>query len=570
MPLVIDAAHTSAAGPRPANEDYCGVAIPSADELATKGALFAVADGVSGHQGAREASETTVRGLLSDYYATPDTWSVPQAIDTVLYANNRWLIAQTQAGGELAGMATTLSALVLRGSRYYVGHVGDSRVYLLRSGRLQKLTTDHVWDRPDMRHVLTRAVGLSPRLIVDYSEDALQEGDVFVLVSDGAWEPLGEARIRTIATESAGHPKEAARTLVDAALTRGGQDNASAIVVRVKSIERGDFNETMREAQALLPPPKLKPGQHVDRFEVLELLHESRSTLLYKVRDASDDKGGGAASVLKTLPPTSGSDAAACAALLAEEWLARRVSSHYFPQVATLAPGERTALYYVMSYHEGATLEQRLESGSHFTVADAVTIGIRILKGIGALHRLNVLHRDIKPANLHLGADGKLRILDLGVALNRGSAVDHGEAASPGTPSYIAPEQFSGSPADAQCDLYAVGVSLYHLLTRKYPYGEIEPFQHPRFGDPVTPVRHRPDIPRWLEAVLLKAVARDPKLRFETAEEFRFALERGPEKPLEVPGPTPLAARHPQLFSNSVAAVSIVVNLILLYLLWAR
>jgi protein phosphatase len=564
MSLEISTGHASLAGPRERNEDFCGTVTPAGRELETKGALLALADGVSGNSGGREAAEYTVRGLLSDYYATPDTWTVPHALDKVLYANNQWLLGQASAHRELAGMATTLSALVLRGRRYYVAHVGDSRIYLLRRDRLLRLTGDHVWDRADMRHVLTRAVGLSPHLVMDYAEDMLEPGDVFVLVSDGAWEPLGDKTMHEL-LQLHHMPERAAQVLVEKALARGGQDNASAIVVRVSAVAHGDLRDSVAESASLAPPPKARPGHAVDRFEVLELLHESRATLLYKVRNRAD----GSLAVLKTLQPAAAADSAQCAALLTEEWLSRRVVSHYFPQVLPLAAGQRTYLYYVMSYHAGATLQQRLDRGAHFSVADAVRVGIRLMKGLGALHRLNIVHRDIKPANLHLGADDKLRILDLGVALNRG-AMHAAHDGAPGTPSFMAPELLAGEPADAQADLYAAGVALYHLLTRKYPYGEIEPFQHPRFGEPAAPTRYRPDIPHWFEAALLKAVAREKKLRFETAEEFLLALERGERWPLTPPPRTPLAARDPLLLWRSIAAVSLILNLILLYLLWVR
>jgi protein phosphatase len=359
-------------------------------------------------------------------------------------------------------------------------------------------------------------------------------------------------------------PERAAQALVEKALARGGQDNASAVVVRVEAVAQGDLRDSVTEGAALAPPPKGRPGDTIDGFEVIELLHESRATLLYKVRNRAD----GSLAVLKTLQPAAAADDAQCAALLTEEWLSRRVVSHYFPQVVPLAAVERSCLYYVMSYHEGATLQQRLDRGAHFSIAETVKLGIRLLKGLGALHRLNIVHRDIKPANLHLGADDKLRILDLGVALNRGAMHEANDGA-PGTPSYMAPELLAGKPADAQADLYAAGVTLYHLLTRRYPYGEIEPFQHPKFGDPVLPTRYRPDTPQWLEAVLLKAVMREKKLRFETVEEFLLALERGESRPMAPPPRTPLAARDPLLLWRSIAAVSLVLNLILWYLLWA-
>ena len=119
-------------------------------------------------------------------------------------------------------------------------------------------------------------------------------------------------------------------------------------------------------------------------------------------------------------------------------------------------------------------------------------------------------------------------------------------------------------------DLYAIGVTIYHALTRKYPYGEIEPFQRPKFGEPIPPTRYRPDIPAWLENVILKAVARDPKNRFETADELLVALERGAARPISAPRPLPLLERDPARLWRAVAAVAIVVNLLLLYLLVVR
>ena len=113
-------------------------------------------------------------------------------------------------------------------------------------------------------------------------------------------------------------------------------------------------------------------------------------------------------------------------------------------------------------------------------------------------------------------------------------------------------------------DLYAAGVTLYHLLTRKYPYGEIEPFQTPKFTEPVRPTRWRPEIRGWLENILPKAVVREAKDRFETAEEFLLALERGAARPLVAPGRRPLAQRNPLLTWKLVAAVSLVLNFILL------
>jgi serine/threonine protein phosphatase PrpC len=560
MPLKINIGQATESGARERNEDFCGAVTPVSEQLATKGALLALADGVGGNAGGREAAEMTVRGVLSDYYATPDTWETTAALDKVLTALNRWVLSQAARQREMAGMATTLSLLVLRGKRYVTAHVGDSRIYRLRGGELQQLTTDHVWDRPDMRHVLKRAIGLDKQLQVDYAEGELQAGDVFALMSDGVWEKLGQLGIHEI-LGLYHSPQMAADDLVRQALAQGSQDNASALVVHIEQVGEENLADLVAEARHLKVPPRLKVGEKLDDFEVLELLYASRASLLYRVKNLAN----GQICVLKTLQPLLGDDLECCSGLLNEEWLAKRVVSRYFAQVIPVAAERRSCLYYVMSWHPGATLQQKLDSGQHFPAAEVGNIGISLAKGLGALHRLNIVHRDIKPANLHQGDDGKLRILDLGVALNPGSSTV--TAGNPGTPSYMAAELFRGESATTQSDLYSAGVTLYHLLTRHYPYGEIEPFQRPRFGDLVPPTRYRPDIPQWLENIIIKAVARDPAQRFETAEEMLLALEVGERKPLLTPSRSPLAERDPLLLWQGLAVLAIIANVLLVYLL---
>jgi serine/threonine protein phosphatase PrpC len=558
MPLKVSVGHSSLTGPRERNEDFCGLVTPEGVELENKGLIAAVADGVGGHNGGREAAEYTVRGLLSDYYATPDTWGVPKALEKVIVPLNRWVLAEGGRQPDLVGMATTLTVLVLRGRRYVSAHVGDSRLYLLRDGVCTQLTVDHVWEHPELKNVLSRAVGLDRHFQLDFADGELKEGDCFLLCSDGVWGALGDQRIRETLLA---HPdaQQAAASLVSLALAAGGEDNASAVVARVEALPSLNLRDSLEGTARLPLPPRFKPGQTFDGLRIEEVLHDSRATLLYRVSDVDS----GQQLVLKTLRPELADDADEIRALIMEEWRARRVVSPFFAQ---LVPAERrSCLYYLQTWHEGATLQRMLDTDLHFSVGETVQHGIRLLKGLSGLHRLDIAHRDIKPDNIHIGRDGRLRILDLGVALS--FSEDDATAGSPGTPSYMAPELLSGAKADAAHDLYAAGVTLYHLLTRKYPYGEVEPFQHPKFGDPVVPTRYRPDIPGWLENVLLKAVSNDPTQRFETAEEFLLALERGATRPLDRPRVTPLAMRNPALTWRIIAGISIVLNLLFLMLL---
>lgn len=561
MSLQFMIGQSSLTGPRTRNEDYVGVVTPVSEQLSLKGALMAVADGVSGNAGGGEASEMTVRTVTSDYYATPDTWEPLTSLDKVLTAANRWLIAQANANRDMVGMATTLSLLVLRGQRYYTAHVGDTRIYLLRDGKLKQLTTDHVWDRPDMRHVLKRAVGLDRHLEVDFTEGTLQVGDVFALMSDGVWDVLGEQNIHK-ALGLYDNPQMICDHLTKSAIEKGSTDNSTAVAIRITQLGEDTLSELLAGGKHLNVPDKLNIGEVIDDFEIVEILHESRASLLYKVRHTTTRQ----LFVLKTLQPLLATDIDSCNGLLNEEWLAKRVVSQYVPQVFPISVEKRSRLYYIMSWHEGATLQQRLDSGHHFTVAGVAKTGIDMMRGLGALHRLNIVHRDIKPDNLHIALDQRLRILDLGVALSSG--VGKIEAMqNPGTPSFMAPELFEGAAATPQTDIYAAGVTLYYLLTRKYPYGEIEPFQHPKFGQPIPPTRYRPDIPYWLENIILKAIAHDVTLRFETAEEMLLALEHGELKPILAPARTPLIARARLIKWQWIAIFSVVLNILLIYLL---
>ncbi|HMV20389.1 MAG TPA: bifunctional protein-serine/threonine kinase/phosphatase [Rhodocyclaceae bacterium] len=560
MPLSVAVGYASLTGPRERNEDFCGFVTPEGSDLDNKGVLAAVADGIGGHRGGREAAEYTVRGLLADYYATPDTWSIPRALETVTTALNRWVIAEAARNAELAGMATTLSALILRGRRYTLGHIGDSRIYRFQDGVLQQMTVDHTWEHPELSNVLSRAIGLDPRVLMDFADGDLAVGDRFILVSDGVWGILPDPLITEVLLDHP-EPRAAAAALTSLALAQGGHDNASAVVVDVVDLPPGNLRDVLETDGRLPLPHRLKPGHELDGYLVDEILHDSRETLLYRVHDSRT----GQALVLKTLQPALEGDTAAHGALLMEEWRARRVVSPAFPQVV---PNEhRSSLYYLMTWHAGATLQSRLDAGQHFAVADSVRLGIALVKAIAVLHRLEIVHRDIKPDNVHLGQDGVLRILDLGVAVSPAELKPDEPLGRAGTPSYMAPELFAGSDPAPGFDLYAAGVTLYHLLTRKYPYGEVEPFQTPKFGEPVRPTRWRPEIPGWLENVLLKAVAKEGKDRFETAEEFLLALERGASRPVAAPARQPLAQRNPLLLWKMVAAISLGLNLVLLLLL---
>lgn len=553
MALQLSFGEATATGPRAENQDAIRVVTPAPALAASKGFLFALADGVSQCADGGLAARATLQALALDYYATPETWVVAQSLDRLLVAHNRWL--QANGGGQ--PLLTTLTALILRGRRFTLAHVGDCRAYRCLDGEFERLSEDHVWEQPGMQHVLKRAMGLDQHLVVDYLEGELREGERFLLVSDGVWSTLGDHGIHSMLKDES-DPAAACRALVSAAHLAGSQDNASAVLVQVQNLPDNDLADTLAQLKHWPLPPRLRDGQNFEGWQVERLLAESRQSLVYRVRDNQARRW-----LLKTLPASRHDEEQAGPALLLEEWFLRRVAGRHFAEAHPLP--QRQHLYYVQREYQGQTLAEHLRLSGPLGLPEWLELAPRLLKALGMLHRRNLLHRDIKPENLLWCDDGELRVLDFGLAYCPGLSRDEAHAL-PGTPSYIAPEAFSGGKPSAQQDIYAAGVTLYYLLTGHYPYGEIEAFQHPRFGKPTAPSRYRPDMPAWLDDCLLRAVAVSPAERFETAEEWLLALEQGERQALAL-RPRPLLEREPLKVWRTVALVSLLTNLVLLVVL---
>ncbi len=565
--LNIIAAQFSSIGQREANEDFVGYVSPEGKELQSKGACAVIADGVSGHSGGRKASEYCCRNVLADYFSTPDNWEVSQALEQIYRSLNRWILGQSQANRELAGMATTLTTLVLQGAHYFFAHVGDTRLYLVRDGVWSCLTSDHVWHKPEMNHVLTRAIGLDNSLSIDHGMGAILPGDLFLMLSDGVWEATPAKDLRATVSKkefaSSDGLEILARALCEQAMQLGSHDNCTALVLKVVDVGEDSFQAVLR-SHANFPVPHIKPGDRIDGLEVLEEMHESRVSRVYKVSDPT-----GHQLVLKTLAQAVKDDAYERASLMHESWLNKKVTAKFFPQHVE-PPQDQSAFYILTTWHAGKSLASLLESGKHFTIPDAVQIGLQLAKALGALHRRRIIHRDVKPENILLDENGHVTLIDLGVAITEMSSEENRGSSRAGTPSYLAPELFRAGEPSAVTDLYSWGVTIYYLLTRRYPYGEIEAFQTPRFGQIVPACRYRPEIPEWLDNLLTKALQADPVERFETAEELLMALERGPWGGEAKVMRRPLASRNQLVTWRVLAAVLFLCNIILLFILSRR
>ena len=141
--LKISLSQFSDKGIKPENQDTLGARIPEGTALITKGIAIAIADGVSSSRSAQQASQSAVRGFLTDYYATPDTWCTQQSAIQVIKSLNQYLWGQSRNNVREEGYLTTFSSLILKGNTAFVFHVGDTRVYRFRHGELEQLTRDH-------------------------------------------------------------------------------------------------------------------------------------------------------------------------------------------------------------------------------------------------------------------------------------------------------------------------------------------------------------------------------------------------------------------------------------------
>jgi len=186
-------------------------------------------------------------------------------------------------------------------------------------------------------------------------------------------------------------------------------------------------------------------------------------------------------------------------------------------------------LLMVMEYLEGETFEKLIERGP-MPVARAIALVTQVLDALEYAHAAGVIHRDLKPANLMLSPSGDVKVMDFGIARVQGSEHLTTNGYMVGTPAYMAPEQVRGEEVDPRMDLYSIAVVLYRMLTHHLPFhGDTAiAMIHSQLNNPPTPPQQfRADLPDWLIAALERGLAKKPADRFQTAREFRTALEKG-------------------------------------------
>lgn len=565
--LEVSLGQSSNKGIKDRNEDFYGAYLPDDSTLDSKGIAVAIADGMGSCANAQEASEHCVKGFLNDYFSTPETWSVKSSGAKVLTAINNWLLSNGNKD-HANGMVTTFSALILKSTTAHIFHVGDSRIYRYRpnsiNGDLELLTTDHrVWISEE-KNYLSRAMGIDLHLDIDYKTVDMIEGDIYVMTTDGIHDYLNDSQIKKQLVSPAALDVIADK-IVQQALDLNSHDNVTCQLIRIETLPNQNANEVFNNLTRLPFPPPMGPGMTIDGYEILDEIHASTTSQLYKVRD----KESGELFMMKTPSVSFSDDPAYIERFYMEEWAGKRIDHDSVLKIIE-QKRPRNFLYFIMEYIEGKTLKQWMTDNPLPDIHEVTELTNKIITGVRAFHRMEMLHRDLKPENIMLTKDNNIKIIDFGSVKIAGVQ----EISTPverlellGTKNYTAPEYLLGMQGSNRSDIFSLGVLVYQMLTGELPYGDRltrklnwRTLNKIKYCSAIT---HNPMIPLWLDGAIEKAVSTDYRSRYDTFSEMFFDLTH--PNPSLMKHSAPLLESNPHLFWKVSSGILLAANLAWLF-----
>jgi serine/threonine protein kinase len=312
-------------------------------------------------------------------------------------------------------------------------------------------------------------------------------------------------------------------------------------------------------------------GQPLDQYDLTELLARSGMASIFKALD----RRSGSTVAVKVPHMQYESDVAFFERFRREEQIGQKLAHPNIVRV--LAPEEKSRMYLVMEFAEGRSLRVVMKDRGRFSTADALDIAKQIASALVYMHDLGIVHRDLKPDNVLVGADGKVKLLDFGIAMDAEARRLTWFGLSPpiGTPDYMAPEQVRGRRGDARTDVYALGTLLYEMVTGELPYtaANIHAMMRAKLNeDPRPPREVFADIDPQIEEIIARSVARSPRERYASAKEMLADLEdpsRVVPSDRSGKGPRPLLERIAIPRRILVPSALVVVIGSLLLLMWA-
>jgi len=558
--LEISVGQYSDKGRKEINQDFHGVYIPKEPQLSSKGIAIALADGISSSDVSHIASQAAVTGFLEDYFCTTEAWSVKKSVQRVLTASNSWLYAQTRQSRYCydndRGYVCTLSAMVIKSTTAHIFHVGDTRIYRLHNNDMEQLTDDHrLWVSQDKSY-LSRALGISSHLDIDYQALPVTTGDIFLFATDGVYESVSLRFIVHTINQAGDDLDATAKAIVDEAYRQGSADNLTVQIVRVENLPKQDADELYRSLTELPFPPVLDARALFDGYTIVRELHASSRSHLYLAVDNETDSQV----VIKTPSIDLRGDPAYLERFLMEDWIARRINNaHVLKPCAQTR--KRNFLYVVTEFIDGQTLTQWMIDNPKPDLEAVRGIVEQIAKGLRAFHRLEMLHQDLRPDNIMIDSTGTVKIIDFGSTrvagiMEMSTPIRHDNIL--GTAQYTAPEYFLGEQGSERSDMFSLSVIAYQMLTGKLPYGaevakcKTNAAQNKLMYDSIR--YENREIPAWVDDAIRKAAHPNPYQRYEALSEFIFDLRHPNQAFLNKTRP-PLLERNPVAFWKGVSFI---------------
>jgi len=268
-------------------------------------------------------------------------------------------------------------------------------------------------------------------------------------------------------------------------------------------------------------------GAKIGSYEIVDKIGDGGMGVVYKARDTQLER----MVAVKALNPELSGNPVLMERFHSE---ARAQAKLNHPNLATVYAflEQDGVAYMVMEFVDGETFHGMIVRRGPIPAEEAVPLFRQALAGIGYAHRMGIVHRDIKPSNIMLNRDGIVKVMDFGLAKVAGSHGLTRTGVRLGTAYYMSPEQVLVKPVDARSDIYSLGVTLYEMLAGQVPFdaaSEFEILNDHVNTPPPPPSRPYAQIPQGIESAVLKALAKEPEQRFQSAEQFSAALERPAE-----------------------------------------